>query len=114
MVERIEAHLQALEYYIVTANMRGEAPEDVASYVLEHADISGLRGPTISKVYTRDGPGWFAVTVIVERERLLEAAERLRQIGGSTVTVSQPNYVFHARSSAVQRLTEPESAETGS
>ena len=114
VVERIEAHLQALEYYIVTANMRGEAPEDVASYVLEHADISGLRGPTISKVYTRDGPGWFAVTVIVERERLLEAAERLRQIGGSTVTVSQPNYVFHAQSSAVQRLTEPESAETNS
>ena len=106
LVERVEAHLQATEYYSVTANMQGEAPEEVAGYILEHADISGLRGPTISKVYTTDGEGWFAVTVIVEKHRLLEAVDRFRQIGGSSVTVFQPDYVFHSESDAVARLAE--------
>ncbi len=106
MVERIEAHLEAAELYSVTANMKGETAEDVAGYVLEQADVAGLRGPTISKVYTRDGEGWYAVTVIVEKDKLLEAVERFRQIGGSSVTVSQPDYVFHSRSEAASRLTE--------
>ena len=108
LVERIDAHLQAQEFYSVTANMRGEAPEEVAAHVLGQSDISGLRGPTISRVYTRDNDGWYAVTVIVEREKLLEAVERFRQAGGSSVTVSQPNYVFHSDSKAVARLTKTE------
>ncbi len=104
LVELIEAHQQSEEFYSVTANMRGETPEQVASYVLKHTEISGLRGPTISKVYTRDGSGWYAVTVIVEKHKLLEAVERLRQIGGSSVTVYQPSYVFHAECKAQARL----------
>jgi ATP phosphoribosyltransferase len=106
LVERFEAHLQALEFYSVTANMRGEAPEEIAGRVLGQADISGLRGPTISKVYTSDGEGWYAVTVMVEKEKLLGAVERFREIGGSSVTVSQPDYVFHSECKAVARLTE--------
>jgi len=105
LVERVEAHLQAREFYSVTANMEGENAEDVARNVLDHADISGLRGPTISKVYSPDGGGWFAVTVIVGKDRLLEAVDRLRGAGGSSVTVFQPDYVFQSRSSAVKRLT---------
>lgn len=105
LVELIEAHLQSQEYYSITANMRGESPEEIASYVLRHADIAGLRGPTISKVYTREGEGWYAVTVIVEKDRLLAAVEQLRQIGGSSVTVSQPSYVFKSECQAHTRLT---------
>ena len=106
VVERIHAHMQALELFSVTANMRGETAEGVAGYVLDQADISGLRGPTISKVYSSEGGGWFAVTVIVEKDRLLEAVDQFRRIGGSSVTVSQPNYVFHSRCGPVDRLTE--------
>ena len=106
LVDLVEGHLQSVEYYAVTANMRGEEPDEVARYVLEHADISGLEGPTITKVYTKDGQGWFAVTVIVEREKLLTAVNRFRQIGGSSLTVSQPNYVFRSERTAVARLTE--------
>ena len=105
IVELIEAHLQSRDMYSITANIRGEAPEEVASCVLEYSDISGLRGPTISKVYTDDGQSWYAVTIIVEREKLLTVVNRLRQIGGTSVTVSQPSYVFHAERSAVARLT---------
>ena len=105
LVERVEAHLQSREFFSITANMRGEDSDAIASCVLEHSDISGLRGPTISKVYSQDGEGWFAVTVIVEQDKLLEAVERFRKIGGSSVTVSQPDYVFQPESEAVKRLT---------
>ena len=105
LVERIEAHLRSLDFYSVTANLRGEDPDEIAAQVLEDSDISGLRGPTISKVYARDGEGWLAVTVIVEKGRLLDAVERFRQIGGSSVTVSQPNYVFHSGCEAAELLT---------
>ena len=105
LVELMEAHLQSQDFYSVTANMKGETPDDVARYVLEHAEISGLRGPTISRVYTRDGEGWYSVTVIIEKDRLLPAVERLRQAGGSSVTVSQPNYVFGSECQAHSRLT---------
>ena len=105
LVEIIVAHLQSQDFYSITANMKGEAPEEVAAYVLQHTEISGLTGPTISKVYTPDGEGWYAVTVIVEKERLLAAVEHLRRIGGSSVTVSQPNYVFQSECEALTRLT---------
>ncbi|MDP6716085.1 MAG: ATP phosphoribosyltransferase, partial [SAR202 cluster bacterium] len=105
LTDMIEAHLAAREFYSVTANMKGETAEDVAGYVLDHADISGLRGPTISKVYTRDAEGWFAVTVIVEQSRLLAAVEQIRSVGGTSVTVSQPNYVFDSSHKAHERLT---------
>ena len=105
IVEMIEGHLRSKEFYSVTANMRGEAPEDLARYVLEHAGISGLRGPTISKVYTGDGDGWFAVTVVVEKRSLISAVDELRRAGGDSVTVSQPSYVFQSESAAQDRLT---------
>ena len=110
LVERIEAYQQSRNYYSITANLRGEGEDAVAQYVLQHTDISGLRGPTISKVYTRDGVGWYAVTVIVEKSRLQYAVDRLREIGAVSVTVMQPNYVFRQECKAVARLTGGEKA----
>ena len=109
LTEIIEAHLYSQGFYSVTANMKGETPEEVANYILEHSDISGLRGPTISKVYTAEDESWYAVTVVVEKERMLGAVERLRRLGGSSVTVSQPSYVFESECQAHSRLTAPES-----
>ena len=85
--------------------MKGESPDQVPRQVLEHTDISGLRGPTISEVHTGDDGGWFAVTIVIERGRLLDAVGHLREIGGTSVTVTQPNYVFGSRSSAHAGLT---------
>ena len=42
--------------------------------------------------------------MMVERDRLLAAVERLRSVGASSVTVSQPNYVFRSECEAVARL----------
>ena len=104
LAELIEAHLQSQEFYSVTANMKGEEAGQLASYILERTDISGLRGPTIAKVYTPENEGWYAVTVLVEKERLLAAVKQLRQIGGSSVTVSQPSYVFKSECRAHETL----------
>ena len=104
LVDVVEAYLQSRNYFSVTANMRGETPEDVGRYILEQTDISGLRGPTISKVFTSDGQSWFAVTIIVEQDKLLGVVGSLRKLGGSSVTVSHPNYVFHSECKAHKRL----------
>ena len=74
----MEAHLHAGGYFEVTANMKGETDAEVAEYVMKHADTSGLRGPTISTVSIR----WrrlFAVTVMVEEDRLLSAVSRFER-----------------------------------
>ncbi|MCX8213246.1 MAG: ATP phosphoribosyltransferase [SAR202 cluster bacterium] len=107
VVERIEGRMRSLDFYTITANMKGRDPDSLAAYVLKHADISGLRGPTISQVYTGDGNAWYSVTVIVEKHKLLGAVDQFRELGGSSVTVSQPDYVFHSECSAVERLTSP-------
>lgn len=105
LVDLMQAYLQSQNYYSVTANMRGEAPEELARRLLDHAEISGLRGPTISKVYSRDGAGWYAVTVIIQKDNLANAVNRLRQAGSASVTVSHPNYVFNSVCEAHARLT---------
>ena len=104
MLEMMEAHLHAGGYFEVTANMKGETDAEVAEYVMKHADTSGLRGPTISTVFNPDGEGWFAVTVMVEEDRLLSAVSRLREIGGSSVRVSKPHYLFQSECKSYSRL----------
>ena len=103
MAELMEGRLQSQEFYSVTANMQGENPEEIAGYVFRHAEIAGLRGPTIAKVYTPDGGDWYAVTVVVQKDKLLDAVAHLRRVGGS-VTVSQPSYVFGSACEAHARL----------
>lgn len=104
MLEMMEAHLHAGGYFEVTANMKGETDAEVAEYVMKHADTSGLRGPTISTVFNPEGEGWFAVTVMVEEDRLLSAVSRLREIGGSSVRVSKPHYLFQSECKSYSRL----------
>ena len=104
LLEMMEAHLNARSFVSLTANMRGENAEDVAEYVLRHPDISGLKGPTVASVFSPDGERWFAVTIIVEESRLLPAVDRIREIGGSSVTVSKPDYVFQSECQSYNRL----------
>ncbi len=106
LLEMMEAHLGARTLVRITANMKGETAEEVAEYVLRHPEISGLQGPTISRVYTPDGTGWFAVTVIIEESQLLSAVDTLREIGGTSVTVDKPSYVFQSESTSYSRLVQ--------
>jgi ATP phosphoribosyltransferase len=107
-LEFIEAYLRSRTYLSVTANMCGEHPEDIAR-MLNHEQIpAGLHGPTISKVYPREGgeEHWYAVTIVIEDAVLMNVIQHLRKAGGRGITVFPLNYLFHEHSWHYEALIE--------
>ena len=100
-VETIAAHLQSKDYYTVTANINGDDPSEVSRRLLEQTELAGLRGPTIAKVYADGNENWYALTLVIQRSQLMNAVNKLRDIGGTSVTVSQPSYVFQTGSDMI-------------
>lgn len=95
LLEFFEAHLRANENVSVFANMRGPSPEAIADRLFNQTAISGLQGPTVSKIIVRqDDPNWYAVHIIVQRKELFKAISELRAIGGSGVVVTPVSYIF--------------------
>ena len=66
--------------------------------------MEGLVGPTISKVYSRDSLDWYAVTIVVDRNKLMDSVRNLREMGAASMTVTKPNYVFESESDNSGRL----------
>jgi len=108
MLELFEAHRRAGDYLSVTANMRGASADDVARMVMRAPDLAGLRGPSVARVFAKDmsGDGWYAVTVVVHKDKLLRAVEHLRACGGADVTAAPLGYVFEATSWSYQALLD--------
>jgi ATP phosphoribosyltransferase len=106
LLEFIEAHLRATVYHAIIANIQGESPEAVAQKVLSKTDLAGLQGPTISPVYLRDPSAcnWYAISIIVRKERLVQAVGQLRAIGGSGVVVTPASYIFEDEPETYRRL----------
>jgi ATP phosphoribosyltransferase len=98
LIEYIEAHLRAENSYLVTTNVRGSSPENIAEKMLNQPNLRGLRGPTIAPVVARhhvpDEPNWFAVNIVIQKPNLFQAIAELRAIGGSGVVVSPCKYIF--------------------
>jgi ATP phosphoribosyltransferase len=108
LLERFEAHLRATEHCTIIANIRGYSPEEVAQNVLNQSELGGLQGPTISPVYLRQptDTGWYAITIVVRKDRLHQAIAQLRQIGGSGVLVLPVIYIFEEEPVRWPRLLE--------
>jgi ATP phosphoribosyltransferase len=107
VIEMIEARLRTRQFRVITANVRGDNPESVAAHVTSQLETSGRQGPTIARVFPKNGSQdetWFAVTVIVPAERLLQAVDHLRRGGSSGITVTSPDYVFDSASAAFEEL----------
>lgn len=104
LLEYIEAHLRANANVAVFANIRGESNRAVAESIFSQQVIGGLQGPTISSVITRERQDWFAVNIIVRRDRLTEAISELRAIGGSGVVVMPVTYIFEEEPDAYRDL----------
>jgi ATP phosphoribosyltransferase len=104
ILELIEGHQNANGVYSVTANVQGETEEAVVSAVLQHPEIAGLQGPTVARVFSKDGQptAWYAVTVVVQRSELMKAVGDLRGIGASGITASLAAYVFRENSPSYQ------------
>ena len=98
LIEYIEAHLRAENSYLVTTNVRGASPDDIAQKMLNQPHLRGLRGPTIAPVVARHHmptePNWFAVNIVVQKPDMFQAIAELRAIGGSGVVVSPCTYIF--------------------
>jgi ATP phosphoribosyltransferase len=96
VLELIEAQMRSRKYYSLTGNIRGDSPEAVARRVTSHSEVAGLRGPTISRVYPKAGDeeGWYAATVVVKTELLIQAIDALRRAGAGDVSVAPLRYVF--------------------
>ncbi|MCP4418256.1 MAG: ATP phosphoribosyltransferase [Chloroflexi bacterium] len=98
LLEYIEAHLRAKNSFLVTTNVRGESPKDIAGKMLNQPHLRGLRGPTIAPIVAHqqidNAPNWFAVNIVVQKPTLFQAITELRSIGGSGVVVSPCTYIF--------------------
>jgi ATP phosphoribosyltransferase len=108
LLEYIEAHLRAQGAYIVFANMRGKSQQEIAAKIFTQTDLGGLQGPTVCEVFTRktDSQEWYAVNVVVRKEKIMQAVQELRAIGGSGVVVSPVTYIFEEEPARFMRLRE--------
>ena len=93
-LEYFEATIRAKDYVSVFINMRGNDPEDIAKKMFAKESLKGLQGPTISPVISSEGGSWFAIHIIVEKNKLTETIRALREIGGSGVVVSPTLFIF--------------------
>jgi ATP phosphoribosyltransferase len=111
LIEYIEAHLRAEECHLVFANMRGNSPEEIAGRMLNQPELSGLQGPTISQIVPNNGTGtnrtrWYAVNIVVRKERLSSTISSLRAIGGSGVVVAPVTYIFEEEPVRYREMVE--------
>ena len=104
LLEFIEGHLRAKGNVSVFANMRGESPAAIAARMYTQDVIGGLEGPTISPVVNRLDGNWYAVHIIVRRDKLARAISELRAIGGSGVVVTRVDYIFEDQPDAVKAM----------
>ena len=103
-LEIMEGHLRAASFYRLTANVRGSSAETVSADILARPDLAGLQGPTISRVYNIEEEDWYAVSLVVAKEKVLEAVDHLRRAGGIDISASQLSYLFKDYCEAYERL----------
>jgi ATP phosphoribosyltransferase len=94
LLEMLGAHLRGKQNLAIFANVRASSEEEISEKIFEKEVIAGLQGPTVSRILTRDDENFFAIHVVVTKEKLHKAIGELREIGGSGVVVSPVNYIF--------------------
>lgn len=95
LLEMVGAYLRGKQNLAIFANVRATRMEDIADKIFKKEVISGLQGPTVSKIVTREGSeSFFAIHVVVKKDHLHQAILEIREIGGSGVVVSPVNYIF--------------------
>ncbi|MCC6747766.1 MAG: ATP phosphoribosyltransferase [Deltaproteobacteria bacterium] len=106
LIEFIDAHLRAAANVAIFANMRGASPEAIAARMATQKVIGGLQGPTVSPIVHPARSDWFAVHIVVRKDRLGQAISELRAIGGSGVVVAPVTYIFEEEPEACRAMVE--------
>jgi ATP phosphoribosyltransferase len=109
LLEYVEAHLRAQECHLVFANMRGDSPQEIAGRMFAQPNLSGLQGPTISPIVPNNGverteTGWYAVNIVVRKDRLAQTIAALRAVRGSEVVVAPVTYIFEEEPQRYQAM----------
>ena len=100
LTEMLEAHLRADPYYRITANVQGRSAEDVSAMILARPEIAGIQGPTVARVFSVEEEDWYAVSLLIRKNRLLDAVSHLRECGGMDIAAAQLSYLFKGESQA--------------
>ena len=113
LTEMLEAHLRAEPYYRITANVQGRSPEDVSAMILARPEIAGIQGPTVARVFSVEEEDWYAVSLLIRKNRLLDAVTHLRECGGVDIAAAQLSYLFKGQSQAFDRFLHRVAALNG-
>ena len=106
MLELIEAHRRARQYVSLRANIAGESVAEVQRRILANPALSGTKGPGVVAVASPPGAKqrWFETTLLVQSDLIHKTMQHLRDLGGTDIIVTRPNYVFDARSENYDRF----------
>ena len=111
--EMLEAHLRADPYYRITANVQGRSAEDVSAMILARPEIAGIQGPTVARVFSVEEEDWYAVSLLIRKNRLLDVVSHLRECGGVDIAAAQLSYLFKGESQAFAGFMDRVAAMNG-
>lgn len=94
ILERVEASRRSQLYQRISLNLTATSMEDAAAKVLKRPELSGIDGPSVSRVFSKRSGAWFNVQVVIPRVSLLTAVDYFRSLGGTSITVNEASYVF--------------------
>ena len=106
LLERIEASRRSRRYQRVSLNLTADSMEDAAAKVLDRADLAGIDGPSVSRVFSTRPGDWFNVQVVIPRSETLKAVDYFRSLGGTSITVNEASYVFRQECEWYARLEQ--------
>lgn len=114
IIDRIEAHLNAMRYYLVTANIiiEGKRESDLKRKLIEglspsQIELLGQEGPTISRVMklTDNNTVW-SISMQVKSEYIEEVISILKRKNGKNILVLSLNFIYDTPGKAFFRFNE--------
>ena len=106
MVELVEAHQRARSFVSLRANISGESVADVQDRILANPALSGSKGPGVVAVASPPGTlhQWFETNLLVPSHLIHKTMQHLRQLGGTDIIVTRPDYVFDEKSDIYEQF----------
>jgi len=104
ILELLEAYLSGIKYYHLTANINGKNETEITNKLSAKSELMGIRGPSLSTVYTSTNANLFSITLIIKHEAVLETVDHIRKCGGMDIACSQIDYLFENKSKSYATL----------
>ncbi len=106
MIELIEANRRARQFVSLRANIIGESVDDVQQRILANPALSGSKGPGVVAVASPPGTEekWFETNLLVRANLIHKTMQHLRDLGGTDIIVTRPDYVFDEKSATYDRF----------